>query len=98
MPNISYNIATDREVLETVGERLQALRRARGLTQGEAAERAGLSRNTLHRAERGENPTLLTVVRLLRVYGRLAAMEGFIPPLEISPMARLRERRGADLG
>ena len=85
MPNISYNIATDREVLETVGERLQALRRARGLTQGEAAER-------------GETPTLLTVVRLLRVYGRLAALEGFIPPLEISPMARLRERRGADLG
>ena len=36
---------------------------------------------------------LLTIVRLLRVYGRLAALESFIPEPEISPMAVLEERR-----
>ena len=94
MNNIQYTSATDSEILEDIGARLTALRKARGLTQSEAAERAALSRNTLYRAEHGDNPTLQTVIRLLRTYGRLAAVESFIPPPEISPMARLREREG----
>lgn len=93
MHDKSYTSATDREVMQAIGERLVALRKARGLTQKEAAERAGLSRSTLHHAEKGENPTFLTLVRLLRVYGRVAALESFIPALEVSPMARLRERK-----
>lgn len=91
----SYTSATDREVLQAIGERLKALRKARGLTQKEAAERAGLARSTVHEAEKGDNSTLHTVIRLLRAYGRLAALEDFIPAPEISPMARLRERKGA---
>lgn len=91
----SFTSATDREVLQSLGERLKALRKARGLTQKEAAERAGLARSTVHEAEKGDNSTLHTVIRLLRVYGRLAALEDFIPAPEISPMARLRERKGA---
>lgn len=79
--------------MEEIGRRLRRLREARRLTMVEAAARAGLSRRTLYRAERGENPTLLTIVRLLRVYGRLGALEGFIPELEVSPMRILEERR-----
>ncbi len=58
----------------------------------EAADAAGLSSKTVSRAEQGENPTLLTVLRLLRVYGRIAALEQFIPEPEVSPMALIRER------
>lgn len=94
MIDIGHTDDPDREILEEIGRRLAALRKARGLTQSEAAARAGLSRNTLYRAERGDNPTLQTVIRLLRTYGRLAALERFIPPPEVSPMARLRERKG----
>ena len=79
--------------MRELGRRLAALREAQRLTMVEAAERAALSRQTLYRAERGQNPTLLTIVRLLRVYGRLAALESFIPEPEISPMAVLEERR-----
>lgn len=93
MGNIRYSTATDPEILGEIGRRLAALREARGLTSTEAAARAGLSRRTLYRAERGENPTLLTLIRLLRVYGRAAALADFIPEPEISPMARLRRRR-----
>ena len=93
MNDIRYTSATDREILGSLGRRLKALRKARGLTQTEAAERAGLGRNTLYRAEGGDNPTLQTVIRLLRVYGRLDALEGFIPEPELSPMARLRRRK-----
>lgn len=94
MSRIRYRVATDGEILQDLGSRLAALREARGLTQMEAAERAGIGRSTLHRAEHGRNPTLHTVVRLLRVYGRLEALEGFIPEPPVSPMERLRQRRG----
>ena len=93
MGHLSYTSATDREVMQELGRRLVALRKSQRLTMLEAAERAALSRQTLHRAERGQNPTLVTIVRLLRVYGRLAALESFIPEPEISPMAVLEERR-----
>jgi hypothetical protein len=46
--------------MQAIGERLLGLRKARGLTQEQAAQRAGLSRSTLHRAEKGDNPTALT--------------------------------------
>ncbi len=93
MSHLSYTSATDREVMQEIGGRLEALRESRRMTMVEAAEQAALSRRTLYRAERGHNPTLLTLVRLLRVYGGLGALESFIPEPEISPMAVLEERR-----
>ncbi len=93
MGHLSDTPGTDREVMRELGRRLAALRESQRLTILEAAERAALSRQTLYRAERGQNPTLLTIVRLLRVYGRLAALESFIPEPEISPIAVLEERR-----
>lgn len=94
----TYRSSTDREILESIGDRLRALRKARGLTQQRAAERAGLARSTVHGAEKGDNPTLHTVIRLLRAYGRLAGLENFVPAPEVSPMARLRERKGKEGG
>lgn len=93
MMNQSFKDQPDQEVLGALGQRLRALRRARGLTAQEAARRAGLDRNTVHRAEGGRNPTLLTLVRLLRVYGRLGALEGFLELPEVSPMKLLRAAR-----
>lgn len=58
----------------------------------QVAARTGLSAKTVSRAEAGQNPTLLTVVRLLRAYDRIAALEHFIPEPEISPMAVIREK------
>lgn len=98
MNDIQYTSASDVEILRSIGTRLEALRKARGLTQADAAQRAGMSRNTLYRAERGDNPTLQTLVRLLRVYGRLQALEAFVPSPEISPMARLRAKQGRHRG
>ncbi|MEQ9398024.1 MAG: helix-turn-helix transcriptional regulator [Longimicrobiales bacterium] len=77
---------TDAEWMVEVGRRLRALREARSLTVVEAAERSGLSRSTVTRAEQGDNPTLLTVVRLLRVYGRVNALAAFAPPPLPSPL------------
>ncbi len=78
---------TDLEWMEDVGRRLRALREARDLTVVAASARAGLSRSTVTRAEQGDNPTLLTLVRLLRVYGRVNALASFIPLPLPSPLA-----------
>lgn len=89
-PRPDPRAVTDREWMEALGRRLERLRDARGLTQVEAAERAALSRKTIHRAERGENPTLLTVTRLLRVYDRLDLLEALVPEDPgVSPVKRL---------
>lgn len=85
--------ATDGELLELMGGRLRDLRKARKLTVTEVARLASLNRTTVHRAEVGDNPTLMTLVRLLRVYGRLPALEDFLPPPEISPMELVRQQR-----
>ncbi|MGD2123103.1 MAG: helix-turn-helix domain-containing protein [Gemmatimonadota bacterium] len=84
---------TDPEILAELGRRLAWVRDSVDMNQEAAAARAGLNRTTVSRAERGENPTLLTVVRLLRVYGRLASLDAFIPEPEVSPMALIRGGR-----
>ena len=92
MTDISFSARPDPAVMSEVGLRLRGLRDAVGLNQAEVAERAGLDRSTVSRAEQGDNPTLLTLVRLLRVYGRMDALEAFIPVPEVSPMALIRPR------
>lgn len=78
--------------MAALGVRLRMLRGR--VTQAEAGGRAGLTRQTVSRAEAGDNPTLLTIIRLLRAYGRLDALEEFIPSPSLSPMSLLREHGG----
>jgi transcriptional regulator with XRE-family HTH domain len=87
----------DRVILEELGRRLEALRKDRRLSQAEAAQLSGIGRRTLYNAEQGHNPTLLTVIRLLRTYGRLGAVDSFIPTPEVSPI-QIIDRLGAGRG
>jgi transcriptional regulator with XRE-family HTH domain len=88
----------DTEILREIGRRLEALRKSRRLSQSEAAELSGLARRTLYSAEHGDNPTLLTLIRLLRTYGRLGAIDAFIPVPEVSPMEVLERLEGRERG
>jgi len=93
MAHINLSSKNDREVMAELGRRLGALRKAHGLKLSDVAERAALERRTVSRAERGDNPRLETLLRILRVYGRLDALDGFIPEPIVSPMDELRRRR-----
>ena len=54
----------------TIGNRLLAMRKKRGLTQAEVAELAGLSHRTYADIERGTvNMRLETLLHICRVYG-----------------------------
>ena len=84
---------TDGELMMEIGQRLRALRRRRRMTIDEAAQQADLARMTVSRAERGHNPTMLTLLRLLRVYGNLDSLDLFIPEIEISPVELVMESK-----
>lgn len=87
---------TDIEWMEEVGRRLRRLRKAKKLTLVEVAERAGVDRVTVSRAEKGDNPTLHTLTRLLRVYGRLDGLEAMVPEPLPSPLEALDAAAGPD--
>jgi transcriptional regulator with XRE-family HTH domain len=80
--------------MAALGRRLRTQRESQALSMVEVAEETGLSRRTVYRAEAGQNPTLLTLVRLLRRYGRLGDLQLLAPEPEISPMAVLEKERG----
>ena len=84
---------TDPEIVTALGRRLRELRKARRLTIEQVSEQADLNPSTVVRAEQGRNPTMMTLVRLLRVYGELGGIDSLVPTPPISPLAVVRERR-----
>ncbi|WP_443043282.1 helix-turn-helix domain-containing protein [Streptomyces sp. HM190] len=81
------------EVLDPVDLRLAArlaeLRAERGWSLGELAERSGVSRSTLSRAERAEtSPTAALLNRLCHVYGR--TMSQLLSEVEAEPVTVVR--------
>ena len=95
---------TDRAILEELGKRLRSERLNRNLSQQELVDRAGIGRTTLSRMERGGDYTLSTLVKILRVLGRLDSLDQFLSEPQISPIdalhrqstARKRSRRSRD--
>jgi transcriptional regulator with XRE-family HTH domain len=72
-----------------LGARLAALRAERGWSLGELAERSGVSRSTLSRAERAEiSPTASLLNRLCHVYGR--TMSQLLSEVEAEPALLVR--------
>lgn len=72
-----------------LGARLAELRAERGWSLGELAERSGVSRSTLSRAERAEtSPTASLLNRLCGVYGR--TMSQLLSEIESEPALLVR--------
>lgn len=83
---------TDDAILAELGERLARLRIARGLTQAQLAEEAGVGKRTVERAEAGHSVQLITLVRLLRVLDLMGALDRLLPEPGPTPMERLKEK------
>ena len=82
---------TDDELMREVGARLRSYRLQQNLTVVSVAERAGVNPNTVLNVEAGKNPRLLTILRLLRVYGRLDAVDAFLPASLVSPLSLAKQ-------
>jgi transcriptional regulator with XRE-family HTH domain len=76
--------------LRSLGEDIVTWRKLRGLTQVQLADRAGMSRDTLARLERGEGGVSVeNLLRILRALGILDALSDALDPYE-SDVGRLR--------
>lgn len=79
-----------RRALREFGSHLQAWRKLRGLTQGQLAERAGVTRRTVSRAERGDGGVSTEIfLRIAHALGVLDALPKALDPYE-TDIGRLR--------
>jgi transcriptional regulator with XRE-family HTH domain len=83
-------IMTDSDILKEIGRRLRSYRLQRNLTAEHIATQAGIQLRTLLNAERGANPRLATLIKILRALDRLDGLDAFLPDPGLSPMALLK--------
>jgi len=72
-----------------IGEELATWRRLRRLTAAQVADRAGVSRHTVSRIEKGEGASMENVLRVARALGVLDSLVTALDPYATS-VGRLR--------
>lgn len=83
------NQATDKIVLQEIGNRLEQLRLNKNLVRTKLAEQAGVSKNTIERLELGESVQLTSLIRVCRALEILSRFEAVLPQPAASPIALL---------
>lgn len=84
---------TDNALLQALGQRLAELRLAENLSQAELAERAGVSKRTVERAEAGAAALQVNnLLRLLRALQALDTLDQLVPPATLSPIDQYQRR------
>jgi len=87
MSDISnINMLSDKAVLQNIGNFVQQIRIRQKQTQEELANDAAISRSTLSLMERGENISLLNLIKVLRILDALYVLKNFQLSEEISPL------------
>ncbi len=73
-------------VLAKIGRRLKDIRIKLNMTQGELAERAGMSILTVANIEKGKPVSMLLFLCAIRELGLLENLEQLVPETKISPI------------
>ncbi len=81
--------ATDKIILQEIGNRLEQLRLNKNLVRTMLAEQSGVSKNTIERLELGESVQLTSLIRVCRALGILSRFEAVFPQPAPSPIALL---------
>lgn len=86
---------SDIEIVQMLGERFRRYRIALGLTQAELAEKAGVSKMTIHKFESGSagNVSMQTLISLLRYTGLIENFDALIPDVPESPYSTISNRK-----
>ena len=76
MSNISdISLFSDKAILATIGLFVQQTRIKQNLNQQELADRAAVSRSTVSLLERGENISLINLLKILRILDALYVLK-----------------------
>lgn len=84
---------SDPAILLRLGGRIRDYRIRMELTQGELADKSGVSMGTVVRIEQGKAVSTLLLITILRTLGVLENLETLLPELGISPI-QLRKMQG----
>ena len=87
------NLLSDQAALAELGRRMADARLARGQTQVQFAEAAGVSKRTVERLEDGASTQLGNLIRCLRALGNLEGLERLLPETAVNPIELLGRRR-----
>ncbi len=77
---------SDQHLLAEIGNFIQQKRIKQEITQQDLAGKAAISRSTLSLIERGENISLINLLKILRILDSLHVFSAFQLPTEISPL------------
>ena len=93
--HIDWTSMSDKVLMESIGNFVKHHRLNQNKSQSDIAKIADISRSTLSLLERGENLTLSSLIRVLRVLDLLYIMDGFKLRNEISPIeyAKLQKNK-----
>ena len=87
---MEWTLKSDRQILQTIGERLKEQRLAMNKSQEEMAEWSGISPASVRRIENGIAVNFAYFIKMLRALDMLEGLEFLLPPLPISPI-KLKE-------
>lgn len=86
---MDYHTLSDKSILETLGQRLKALRLRKNMTQQELSNRTTLSLNAIKALESGKGK-LSNLIAILRELESLDQLHNFIPEVSISPLQLIK--------
>ena len=84
---IDYYFATDRVLMERIGEKVRRCRIGAQITQKQLARQAAVSLSSVANLEKGGNCSLLTLIQVLRTLRSLDLLVPFFRDEELSPIA-----------
>jgi len=76
---------SDMAIGQRMGERLRSVRLKQNITQQSLAEEAGVSLSSVKKIERGEIGSFETLLRVLRILGRLDVLSPLVEEEQLSP-------------
>ena len=90
--NINSILLTDETVLAHIGSRVRDLRLQRNITQNELAQECGVGKSTVERFERGASIQLTSLIRILRILGKLDGLLELVPD-QTNPIQMLTQEK-----
>jgi len=81
----------DGDVLKAIGQSIKTLRKNQDMNQQQLADHIGISRVALSQLESGNNTSLVTLIRILKTFGRMDAFEQLFYVSTIQPKKLFEE-------
>ena len=94
MNDISYIYShSDVAILRQIGDFIKQQRIAKNISQESLASSAVISRSTLSLIERGENISLINLIKILRILDALHVLDRFKTEPQISPIQLAKDEQ-----